>query len=94
MPYNTTRQAQQFGEHLRSWRMVQGLTAEQVCERAGISPMTLRKLERGDGGVRFETVLQVTRALGVLESLVDAIDPLRTDLGRARADLLNRRRAR
>jgi len=74
--------------------MVQGLTAEQVAERAGISPLTLRKVETGDTGVRFEAVLQVARALGVLDPMVDAIDPLQTDLGRARADLINRKRAR
>jgi DNA-binding XRE family transcriptional regulator len=88
------KQQKTFGEHLRSWRMVQGLTAQQVCERADISPTTLRNLERGGGGVRFETVLQVARALGILDSLVESVDPLRTDLGRARARFLNRKRAR
>lgn len=94
MAYNIARQSRRFGERIRSWRMVQGLTAEQVSERAGISPSTLRKIEQGDTGVRFEAVLQVARALGVLDTIVDSIDPLQTDLGRARADLLNRKRAR
>lgn len=94
MPYNITRQRSTFGEHLRAWRMVQGLTAQQVSERADISLTTLRNLERGDGGVRLESALQVARALGILDSLVDSIDPLRTDIGRARADLIHRKRVR
>ncbi|EPR77504.1 putative Transcriptional regulator, helix-turn-helix XRE-family [Leifsonia rubra CMS 76R] len=94
MPYDIQKQQTTFGEHLRSWRMVQGLTAQQVCERANISLTTLRKLERGEGNVRLESALQVARALGILDSIVAATDPLRTDLGRARANLLNRKRAR
>lgn len=94
MAYNIEKRRVTFGEHLRSWRMVQGLTAQQVCERADISLPTLRKLERGEGNVRLESALQVARALGILDSIVNAADPLRTDLGRARADLLHRKRAR
>lgn len=88
------REARQVGEHLRGWRMVLGLTAEQVSERAGISRDTLRKLETGSPTVGFDVVLRVARALGVADSLTEALDPLRTDLGRARAGLLNRKRAR
>ncbi|MGV8858276.1 MAG: helix-turn-helix domain-containing protein [Rhodoglobus sp.] len=94
MAYNIDKQQATFGESLRSWRMVQGLTAQQVCERADISLVTLRKLERGDGSVRLEAAFQVARALGILESIVEGVDPLRTDLGRARANLVNRKRAR
>lgn len=94
MAYSIGKQQATFGEHLRSWRMVQGLTARQVCERADISLPTLRNLERGEGNVRLESALQVARALGILESIVSAADPLRTDLGRARANLLHRKRAR
>lgn len=94
MAYNIARQLSAFGEHLRAWRMVQGLTAQQVSERADISLTTLRKLERGEGGVRLESVLQVARALGVLDSLVESVDPLGTDLGRARSDLIHRKRVR
>lgn len=88
------RQAALFGERLRGWRLVLGLTAEQVAERSGISRVTLRKIETGDAGVAFENVLRVSRALGVLDVLVDSVDPLNSDLGRARAGELNRKRAR
>lgn len=92
--YRIEHELSEFGEHLRGWRMVLGLTAQQVSERAGISRATLHKIERGESGVSFGSVAQVLRALGLLENSVDAVDPLRSDIGRLRADKLVRRRAR
>ena len=43
--YKIDRQLADFGEHVRGWRMVLGLTAQQVSERAGITRDTLRKIE-------------------------------------------------
>lgn len=79
------RAATTVGAHLALWRRMQDLTAAQVAERANISRDTLRRLEHGDPGVSMETVLGVLRALGALDRLVEALDPLQTDLGRARA---------
>lgn len=84
----------EFGEHVRGWRMVLGLTAQQVAERAGISRTTLRKIEAADPGVGLGSVAQVLRALGVLDQAVEAIDPLASDIGRLRAGSLAKRRAR
>lgn len=92
--YKIDRQVAEFGEHVRGWRMVLGLTAQQVAERAGIARDTLRKIETGDPSVSFANVTQVLRALGVLDNAVDAIDPLRSDIGRMRAGNLTKRRAR
>lgn len=92
--YDVGREARLVGEHLRGWRMVLGLTAEQVSERAGITRDTLRRLETGNPKVGFDVVLRVARALGVIDALTSALDPLQTDLGRARAALLHRKRAR
>ncbi|MBP6997738.1 MAG: helix-turn-helix transcriptional regulator [Phycicoccus sp.] len=78
--------AETVGEHLLAWRKLQGLTAAQVADRAGISRGTLRKLETGELGVGFEVFLNVTKVLGVLDLLVQALDPYETELGRARAD--------
>ena len=86
LPSNARRTAQQMGEHLRTWRKLQGLTAEQVSERAGISRPTLRKLETGDPSVGLDSFLMVTRALGQMDRVAEALDPYDTDLGRARAD--------
>lgn len=92
--YRIDRQLEEFGEHMRGWRMVLGLTAQQVAERAGIARATLRKIETGDPGVGFGSVAQVLRALGVLDQVIEAADPLASDIGRLRAGSLAKRRAR
>jgi transcriptional regulator with XRE-family HTH domain len=78
--------AASIGEQLVVWRKLQGLTAAQVAERAGIARATLRRVETGDVGVSMQALLSVARALGVLDAVVTALDPYETDLGRARAD--------
>jgi transcriptional regulator with XRE-family HTH domain len=70
--YRIDGQIVEFGEHVRGWRMVLGLTAQQVAERAGITRDTLRKVETGDPTVSFSNVAQVLRALGVLDKTVEA----------------------
>ncbi|CAG7573743.1 helix-turn-helix protein [Barrientosiimonas humi] len=92
--YKIDRQLAEFGEHVRGWRMVLGLTAQQVSERAGITRDTLRKIEAGDPSAGFGNVAQVMRALGVLDQVVEAVDPLGSDIGRLRAGSLAKKRAR
>lgn len=92
--YKIDRQLAELGEHVRGWRMVLGLTAQQVAERAGITRATVHKIEGGDPGVRFGSVAQVLRALGMLDQTVEAVDPLNSDIGRLRAGNLTKRRAR
>lgn len=86
IPARTRRSAQNLGEHLRTWRKLQSLTIEQLAARAGVNRETIARLERGDVSVGMGTFLNVSRALGLLESLVTALDPYETDFGRARAD--------
>lgn len=92
--YRIDRQITELGGRIHGWRMVLGLTAQQVAERADITRDTLRKIESGNPNVSFNSVAQVLRALGVLDRVVDAVDPLNSDIGRLRADRLTRRRAR
>ncbi len=68
------------------WRRLRGLTQAQLAERAGVSRGVARRLEAGDGGVSIENVLRILRALGVAELLTEALDPLRSDIGRLRAE--------
>jgi len=92
--YNIDRERIAIGTHVRQWRMVLDLTAQQVADRADITRTTLRKIEAGDPSVSFGNVAQVLRALGLLDAVVTATDPLNTDIGRLRADFLTRKRAR
>jgi transcriptional regulator with XRE-family HTH domain len=83
----TRRAGELIGQRLLTWRKLQGLTAEQVAQRANISRPTLRSLEHGQTTVSLETFLNVARALGQLDRIVDALDPYDTELGRAHADV-------
>jgi len=93
-PATVLRAAKEMGDDFAGWRKILSLTAQQVAERADITRDTLRKLEHGDPTVGFHVVLKVARALGILNTLTSALDPLSTDLGRARAALLSRQRVR
>lgn len=94
LPAVILRSAVEIGDDFAGWRKILGLTAAQVAERADITRATLRKLEHGDPTVGFHVVLRVARALGILDTITKALDPLDTDLGRARAGLINRQRVR
>lgn len=94
VPTKTRLSAQRIGAHVTAWRKLQSLTAEQVADRAGISRDTLRSLEQGETTVGLDVFLNVTRVLGTLDRLVEALDPYETDLGRARADQVLPKRVR
>ncbi|HEY1523538.1 MAG TPA: helix-turn-helix transcriptional regulator [Solirubrobacteraceae bacterium] len=74
-----------IGEDLATWRRLRRLTAAQVADRAGISRYTVMRLENGEGAT-MENLLRVARALGVLDQLVGAVDPYKTDVGRLRSE--------
>jgi transcriptional regulator with XRE-family HTH domain len=85
-PAAVSRTLRVLGAHASNWRKLQGLTAAQVAERAGISRDTLRAIEQGKGTASTENLLRVLRVLGLLDQVVTAADPYQTDVGRLRAD--------
>jgi len=87
------RAAVELGEHVASWRKLQGLTAAQLADRANITRDTLRRIEHGKP-VGSDILLSVLRGLGQLDRLVDALDPFETDFGRARAGMVLPQRVR
>jgi transcriptional regulator with XRE-family HTH domain len=83
-PPRVARAARQLGEHIQTWRKLQGITAQQLAERANIGRDTLRRVETGQP-VGSDVLLNVLRCIGQLDRVVEAADPYETDLGRARA---------
>jgi transcriptional regulator with XRE-family HTH domain len=83
-PTAVTRSLRALGEHLRTWRKLNGITQTLAAERAGISVATLRSIEQGESA-STESLLRLARVLGVMDELTAALDPMNTDRGRARA---------
>lgn len=84
-PTSVTSGLRSIGGDLATWRRLRRLTIAQVADRAGVSRDTVMRLEKGEGA-SVEKLLRVARALGVLDSLVAALDPYLTDVGRLRSE--------
>jgi transcriptional regulator with XRE-family HTH domain len=61
-----------LGDRLRLARQRRGLTAAMVAERAGLTPFTLRRVERGEPGVTIGAYIAVIHVLG-LTAEIDAV---------------------
>ena len=92
-PIPVSRAQRELAAHLDLARRQQRITAELLAERANISVPTLRRLlNHGEGSL--ENFLRVVRILGLLDPVVEATDPLNTDIGKLRADEDTPRRVR
>ncbi len=92
-PLAVSHAIRRIGADLATWRRLRLLTAAQVADRAGVSRHTVMRIESGEGA-SLESVLRVSRALGVLDQLASAVDPYATDVGRLRAEEALPRRIR
>lgn len=79
------RQLERLGEHIRTWRTLQGISAAELARRAHITRDTLRSIETGTGSPRLDSVMAVVSALGFVEHFVRAADPFETEAGRTLA---------
>jgi transcriptional regulator with XRE-family HTH domain len=61
-----------LGERLRLARLRRGLAIDVTCERAGVSRMTLYRLEAGRAAIALGTLVRVMSVLG-LESDLDLL---------------------
>lgn len=83
-PIPVKRSLRTIGHNLATQRKLLGLTARMVAERAGTTPQTISKLENGEG-TTLEITLRVMRVLGLMDVVVAATDPFRTERGRLMA---------
>lgn len=75
----------QLGQNLRNARLRRGIAVVDLAVRAGTSPSSITRLERGDPGVAIGTLANVLVVLGLLEQLADLVDIRKDDLGLALA---------
>lgn len=53
------------GHRIRTERKKQGLTLNDLCDLSGVAYATLNKIEQGHPSVRLDSLVNVTRALGM-----------------------------
>jgi transcriptional regulator with XRE-family HTH domain len=84
-----------LGERLRLARLRRRLSATQVAERAGMTRVTLRGIERGAPGATIGAYAAVMQVLGIDKDLdlLASADPLGRELQDARLPIREDRRA-
>jgi transcriptional regulator with XRE-family HTH domain len=74
---------ERLGHDLRAARLSRRVAVADLAARAGTSPSTIARLERGDPGVAVGTLADVLVSLGLIEKLADLVDIRKDDLGLA-----------
>jgi len=72
-----------LGQGIKTARSRRGMRQEDLANRASMSRVRLRKLEKGDPTVGLGALVQVLEILGLLEQFSYIADPGRDELGLA-----------
>ncbi|MGN0076284.1 MAG: helix-turn-helix domain-containing protein [Parafannyhessea sp.] len=84
-PIPVAHAMRQVADNLSLARRQQRISVELLANRTNLSAPTVSKmLNTGSGSL--ENFLRVARALGLLDCVVEATNPLNTGIGRARAE--------
>lgn len=74
---------ERLGHDVRGARLRRGIAMADLAVRAGTSPSTVARLEKGDPGVGIGTLADILVVLGLVDRLADLIDIRKDDLGLA-----------
>lgn len=74
-----------LGRDMRAARLRRNIARADLALRAGTSPSTIGRLEKGDPGVGIGTLADILVALGLIERLADLVDVRHDELGLALA---------
>ena len=81
LPLPVKRALAKLGEDIRNARLRRRITTTTMAERAFITRMTLRKVERGDPGVGLGIYATVMFVLGLTPRIADLADSRADDVG-------------
>jgi transcriptional regulator with XRE-family HTH domain len=81
VPLPVARALRKLGHDIRDARRRRRIPVAILAERAGMSRMTLNKIEKGDPGVSSGNYATVLFALGMADRLADVADPRHDAIG-------------
>jgi transcriptional regulator with XRE-family HTH domain len=81
LPLPVKRALTKFGQDIRSARLRRRITTTTMAERAFITRMTLRKVEKGDPGVSLGIYATVLFVLGLAPRIADLADTRTDEVG-------------
>jgi transcriptional regulator with XRE-family HTH domain len=81
LPLPVKRALAKLGQDIRNARLRRRITTTTMAERAFITRMTLRKVERGDPGVSLGIYATVMFVLGLTPRLADLADSRADEVG-------------
>ena len=82
IPNQVNRALQKLGNDLKEARIKRRLTMELVAERAGITRVTLSKVEKGNPAVLIGIYAKTLFVLGLIENLYNLADANNDEIGR------------
>lgn len=83
LPLPAQKAMRKLGQDIRDARLRRRITTEILAERAGISRITLAKVEKGDANVLMASYVSVLFSLGMIDRLQDIADASHDLTGRA-----------
>lgn len=75
LPIPVNKALQKLGSDLKEARIKRRLTMALVEERAGITHVTLTKVEKGDAGVSIGIYTKVMFVLGLIDNIYNLAEP-------------------